>query len=65
MTVPELASDILATVRLVGCVSSKGLKGKGDSLHFDSASQRELGRRYAAQMQALLPGGARQPASPP
>jgi hypothetical protein len=31
-------------------VLSKGLKDKGDVLHFDAASQRELGRRYAAEM---------------
>ena len=28
-------------------VSSEGLASKGDSIHFDSASLRELGRRYA------------------
>lgn len=28
-------------------ISSEGLNHKGDNLHFDSASQRELGRRYA------------------
>lgn len=28
-------------------VSSKGLKHKGDNLHFNSASQRKLGKRYA------------------
>jgi hypothetical protein len=39
MAVPERVREILATVRLVGCASSKGLKDKGDSLHFDSASQ--------------------------
>lgn len=34
-------------------VSSAGLKHKGDQLHFDSASQRELGRRFAEAMQKL------------
>lgn len=29
------------------CVSSEWLQDKGDNLHFDSASLRELGRRYA------------------
>jgi hypothetical protein len=33
-----------------GCASAKNLKHKGDQLHFDAASQRELGRRYAAEM---------------
>jgi hypothetical protein len=38
------------TVPSTACVLSKGLKEKGDVLHFDAASQRELGRRYAAEM---------------
>ena len=29
------------------CASAEGLKDKGDCLHFDSASLREFGRRYA------------------
>jgi hypothetical protein len=28
-------------------VSAEGLKHKGDKIHFDSASFRELGKRYA------------------
>ena len=35
------------------CALAKGLKDKGDQLHFDAASQRELGRRYAAEMLRL------------
>lgn len=35
------------------CVSAKGLKDKGDELHFDSASQREFGKRYAEAMWKL------------
>ena len=35
------------------CAPSKGLKDKGDQLHFDAPSQRELGRRYAAEMLRL------------
>ncbi|MBV5314974.1 MAG: sialate O-acetylesterase [Prolixibacteraceae bacterium] len=31
-------------------VSSKGLIHKGDSVHFDAASQRELGKRYAEKV---------------
>ena len=34
-------------------VSSKGLKDKGDQVHFDSQSYRELGKRYAKAMQKL------------
>ena len=40
-------------VPATACASSKGLKHKGDELHFDAASQRELGRRYAAEMTRL------------
>lgn len=36
--------------------SSKDLKHKGDSLHFDSPSFREFGKRYAAQMLKLQAG---------
>ncbi|WP_163411490.1 sialate O-acetylesterase [Flavobacterium ajazii] len=35
-------------------VSSEGLTDKGDHLHFDSPSARELGKRYAVAMQQLL-----------
>ncbi len=37
-------------VPATACASSKDLKHKGDQLHFDAASQRELGRRYAVEM---------------
>jgi len=50
----RLVNDTLAKlperVPLTGCASSAGLNHKGDQLHFDAASQRELGRRYAAEM---------------
>jgi hypothetical protein len=36
-------------------VSAGGLADQGDKLHFDSASFRELGRRYAVAWQALHP----------
>jgi len=36
------------------CVSSDGLTDKGDHLHFDSRSQRELGRRYAQKYLTLV-----------
>ena len=35
-------------------VSAEGLDHKGDVVHFNAASYRELGKRYAAKMQALL-----------
>lgn len=34
-------------------VSAEGLTDKGDHLHFDAASARELGKRYATAMKAL------------
>lgn len=34
-------------VKNTGFVSAEGLNHKGDNIHFDSASYRELGRRYA------------------
>jgi hypothetical protein len=40
-------------VPATACAPSNGLKDKGDVLHFDAASQREFGRRYAAEMLRL------------
>jgi len=37
-------------VKLTACIESEGLKHRGDGVHFDSASARELGRRYAEAM---------------
>ncbi|QHV98739.1 sialate O-acetylesterase [Spirosoma endbachense] len=37
----------------VACVDASGLTDKGDQTHFDAASARELGRRYAEAMQVL------------
>jgi hypothetical protein len=45
----ELPKKVPAT----GCALSKGLKHKGDQLHFDASSQREFGGRYAAEMLRL------------
>lgn len=39
--------DLPQKVKLVGFVNADGLKHKGDKVHFDSESYRELGRRYA------------------
>ena len=38
-----------------GCVSARGLLDRGDQLHFGTAAQHELGRRYAAELARLLP----------
>lgn len=45
------------------CVSSDGLTDRGDQLHFDTASQHELGRRYA-QAFLSLSRPATQPITP-
>jgi hypothetical protein len=37
----------------VACVDAKGLKHGGDNLHFDAASLRDFGRRYAKAMRSL------------
>jgi hypothetical protein len=48
--VNEAIAKLPESIPAAGCAPSKGLKDKGDVLHFDSASQREFGRRYAALM---------------
>ncbi|MEO6528998.1 MAG: sialate O-acetylesterase [Gemmatimonadaceae bacterium] len=45
---------IAATTPKVAFVSSEGLRDKGDSLHFDAASARVLGERYAAAYLTLI-----------
>lgn len=40
-------------VNRTAIVSAKGLKDKGDQLHFDSQSARTLGERYAVAMQRI------------
>jgi hypothetical protein len=51
--VNEALNAIPKTVPRTACASAKGLKDKGDELHFDTASQREFGRRYAELMSNL------------
>lgn len=41
----------------IACVSSQGLQHKGDCLHFDTASLREMGARYADAWLALAVKG--------
>jgi hypothetical protein len=45
---------IAASVANVAYVSSDGLVDKGDKLHFDAASQRTFGKRYAAAYLAIV-----------
>ncbi|HEX7901968.1 MAG TPA: sialate O-acetylesterase [Planctomycetota bacterium] len=47
--------DVAKRVERSACVSSDGLKDKGDTTHFDAPGARELGRRYAAAMIRLKP----------
>jgi hypothetical protein len=55
----RMVNEQLATIPLgipnTAFVSSAGLLHKGDQLHFDSSSQRELGRRYALAYLSLDP----------
>lgn len=46
----EVFRDLPSRLAFTGCATSDGLRDKGDGLHFDSASQREFGKRYARQM---------------
>lgn len=43
-----------ASVPKTACIEAAGLKHKGDNLHFDAPSQREMGKRYAEAMLKLL-----------
>jgi hypothetical protein len=58
LSYPKVINETLAAlpqkVPATGCALSNGLKDKGDELHFDAASQHELGRRYAAEMIKLI-----------
>lgn len=44
----DLLRALPARVQRTAYVSAEGLTDRGDKLHFDAASARELGRRYAA-----------------
>lgn len=50
----DALTDIPNKVPRTACVKSAGLHHKGDEVHFDAASQHELGRRYADEMLRLL-----------
>ena len=51
--VNEQLAELPRKVPHTACALSKGLKDQGDSVHFDTASQHELGKRYAAEMLRL------------
>ncbi len=52
-TVNDALARIPMHVPRTACVSSAGLTHVGDEVHFDGKSQRELGKRFAAEMQKL------------
>ena len=53
-TVDRAHRDLPSKVRYTAFVSSEGLQHKGDEVHFDAASYRELGKRYSAAFRKLL-----------
>jgi hypothetical protein len=57
--VNEAIANLPAKISAAGYIPSKGLGHKGDVLHFDSASQHELGQRYADVMLKLTAGRGR------
>ena len=50
----NIIDNLPQTIQTAHIVSSKGCTVAKDHLHFDAAGYREFGRRYAAQMLALL-----------
>lgn len=52
-TVNLAIKTVVATTAFCGYVQTQGLQHRGDSLHFDSPSAREIGKRYAAAMRAV------------
>ena len=59
--VNEQIGSLPERLKNTAVVSAKGLEHKGDVVHFNSASLREFGKRYAAAMQELQskPGAER------
>lgn len=53
ITVNDAIASLAREVPHTGFISVKGLTHKGDLLHFDAASEHELGRRFAAEMLRL------------
>lgn len=48
-----IVNKLPGEVEHTAVVSAEGLLDKGDQLHFDTSSARELGKRYAAEMKKL------------
>jgi hypothetical protein len=49
----NVLDEVPKTIPNTATVSAKGLTDKGDQIHFDTKSARELGRRYAVAMKQL------------
>jgi hypothetical protein len=60
-TVDQAHRDVPVRVERARFVSSRGLTHKGDGTHFDAASARELGRRYATAYLDLAGAGCGDP----
>ena len=54
--VNEAITKLPTRVPHTGCALATGLVHKGDQVHFDAASERELGKRFAAEMIRLQEG---------
>ncbi|KAA9349761.1 sialate O-acetylesterase [Larkinella humicola] len=50
----KIIATLPKTIKNAHVISSAGCTDAADNLHFDAAGYRELGKRYAAQMLALL-----------
>lgn len=53
-TINQILKTLPQQISHLACIEAAGLTDLGDKTHFDTASARELGRRYAAAMQQLL-----------
>ena len=49
----HIIHEVVAAIPYAGIATSKGLMHQGDNTHFDSASARELGKRYAMALLAI------------
>ena len=60
-TVNQQLKDLVRTLPVYRCVTSKGLTDNGDNVHFNAGALREFGRRYAAGYMNLaqLPDGSK------
>ena len=54
-TVNDQIASLPGRLDRVAVISSRGLGHRGDQLHFDAASEREFGRRYAEAFLSLSP----------